>query len=144
MYRHPAMGWTRTRTATSVHPADRRKEDAGGVMKAAVASNPFPGLRPFEPDEDHLFFGREKQIDELLRRLRETCFLAVVGASGSGKSSLVRSGLIPALHSGLIAAAGSSWRIAMMRPGDDPIENLAACLNPPEVLGTSIELAETN
>ncbi len=69
--------------------------------------NPFPGLRPFEPDEDHLFFGREKEIDELLRRLRATRFLQVVGASGSGKSSLVRSGLIPALHSGFMARAGT-------------------------------------
>ena len=41
--------------------------------------NPFPGLRPFEPDEDHLFFGREKEIDELLRRLRVSRFLSVVG-----------------------------------------------------------------
>ena len=41
--------------------------------------NPFPGLRPFEPDEDHLFFGREKEIDDLLRRLRTTRFVSVVG-----------------------------------------------------------------
>ena len=74
--------------------------------------NPFPGLRPFEPDEDHLFFGREKEIDELLRRLRSTRFLSVVGTSGSGKSSLVRSGLIPSLYSGFMVAAGSSWRVA--------------------------------
>ena len=42
--------------------------------------NPFPGLRPFEADEDHLFFGREREIDELLRRLRTSRFLAVVGS----------------------------------------------------------------
>ena len=72
--------------------------------------NPFPGLRPFEPDEDHLFFGREKEIDELLRRLRASRFLSVVGTSGSGKSSLVRSGLIPSLYSGFIVNAGSTWR----------------------------------
>ena len=48
-----------------------------GVMEPEVPFNPFPGLRPFEPDEDHLFFGREKQIDELLRRLRTTRFLSV-------------------------------------------------------------------
>ena len=71
-------------------------------LKGMTAFNPFPGLRPFEPDEDHLFFGREKEIDELLRRLRSTRFLSVVGTSGSGKSSLVRSGLIPSLHSGFM------------------------------------------
>ena len=98
--------------------------------------NPFPGLRPFEPDEDHLFFGREKEIDELLRRLRSTRFLSVVGTSGSGKSSLVRSGLIPSLYSGFLVAAGSSWRVAMFRPGEDPIGHLAEALDHSGVLGT--------
>jgi tetratricopeptide (TPR) repeat protein len=104
--------------------------------------NPFPGLRPFEPDEEHLFFGREKEIDDLLRRLRTTRFLAIVGTSGSGKSSLVRSGLIPSLQSGFMAGAGSSWRIAMMRPGEDPIGHLAAALDAPAVLGREGELPE--
>ncbi len=105
--------------------------------------NPFPGLRPFEPEEDYLFFGREKQIDELLRRLRLCRFLSVVGTSGSGKSSLIRSGLIPSLHSGLMSKAGSSWRIAMFRPGADPIGNLAAALSAGDVLGTDPEMAGT-
>ena len=96
--------------------------------------NPFPGLRPFEPDEDHLFFGREKEIDELLRRLRTARFVAVVGTSGSGKSSLVRSGLIPSLYSGFMVAAGSSWRVAMLRPGEDPIAHLAEALDQSGVL----------
>jgi tetratricopeptide (TPR) repeat protein len=113
-------------------------------MPPMALFNPFPGLRPFEPDEDHLFFGREKEIDELLRRLRSTRFLQVVGASGSGKSSLVRSGLIPALHSGFMARAGTDWRVLIFRPGADPIGNLAASLNAPDVLGTQGELASTN
>ena len=66
-----------------------------GLTASQPRFNPFPGLRPFEPDEDHLFFGRETEIDELLRRLRTTRFLSVVGTSGSGKSSLVRSGSDP-------------------------------------------------
>lgn len=92
-------------------------------------SNPFPGLRAFEEYEDILFFGREKQIDELLRKLRTTRFLAVIGSSGSGKSSLVKSGLIPALHSGFMAGTSSSWRICTFRPGHDPIGNLASALS---------------
>ncbi len=52
--------------------------------------NPFVGLRPFEAHENYLFFGRDGQSDELLRRLRKNRFLVVVGTSGSGKSSLVR------------------------------------------------------
>ncbi|MCP4662466.1 MAG: hypothetical protein GY856_44275, partial [bacterium] len=104
--------------------------------------NPFPGLRSFEEHEDHLFFGRERDLDELLRRLRSTRFLAVLGTSGSGKSSLVKSGLIPALYSGFMSRAGSSWRIAVMRPGEDPIGQLAAALNAPGMLGSQADDAE--
>jgi tetratricopeptide (TPR) repeat protein len=107
-------------------------------------SNPFPGLRPFEADEEHLFFGREQEVDELLRRLRTTRFLLVAGSSGTGKSSLVRSGLIPALESGFMLQAGSNWRIIVFRPGDNPIGNLAAAMDAPNALGTGGELASTN
>lgn len=98
-------------------------------------NNPFPGLRPFEADEEHLFFGRDGQSDELLRRLRRSRFLAVLGTSGSGKSSLVRAGLLPALYGGIMTQAGSAWRVALFRPGHDPIGNLAWSLNGPEVFG---------
>jgi hypothetical protein len=96
--------------------------------------NPFPGLRPFTTDEYLLFFGREGQSDELLARLQRSRFLAVVGTSGSGKSSLIRAGLMPALQSGMMEGAGAGWRIAVMRPGSDPIGNLAAELVKKEVL----------
>jgi tetratricopeptide (TPR) repeat protein len=104
-------------------------------MGITPSANPFPGLRPYEPDEDHLFFGREKEIDDLLRRLGSARFLPVIGTSGCGKSSLVRCGLIPALYSGYMLRAGSSWRVAVMRPGEDPIGHLAAALDEPTVLG---------
>ncbi|HUS12037.1 MAG TPA: hypothetical protein VMZ30_16350 [Pyrinomonadaceae bacterium] len=97
-------------------------------------NNPFPGLRPFETDEYRLFFGREGQASALISRLERSHFLAIVGTSGSGKSSLVRAGLLPALRGGLMAGAGSGWRIAIMRPGSDPIGNLAAALADKEVL----------
>ena len=102
-------------------------------------TNPFPGLRPFESNETQLFFGRDGQSEELLRRLKRTRFLAVVGTSGSGKSSLVRAGLLPALQGGLMASAGSDWRIAILRPGSDPIGNLARALASPMVLGSRDE-----
>ena len=82
-------------------------------------------------------------MDELLRRLAAGRFLAVVGTSGSGKSSLVRSGLIPSLHSGFMVQAGSSWRVAVFRPGEDPIGHLAAALDDPDVLGPPGELGDT-
>ena len=98
------------------------------TVAGAVRHNPFPGLRPFESEEEHLFFGRETQIDELLGRLRRTRFLAVVGTSGCGKSSLVRAGLLPAINGGLMAGAGSRWRTALLRPGSEPLANLASAL----------------
>jgi len=87
--------------------------------------NPFPGLRPFGIEESHLFFGREGQSEEVLRHLSENRFVAVIGASGSGKSSLMYCGLVPILHGGFITAAGSRWQIITTRPGNNPIENMA-------------------
>jgi len=114
------------------------------MKQSAVRFNPFPGLRSFEPHEEHIFFGREQQTDELLKKLRRTRFLAVIGISGSGKSSLVLSGLIPSLHRGLMTRAGSAWRVAVFRPGNDPIGNLAQALSAPNVLGEVGERAEVN
>jgi WD40 repeat protein len=91
-------------------------------------SNPFPGLRCFLSEEDYLFFGRHEQIEDLLRRLRTNRLVAVVGTSGSGKSSLVRAGLLPAVLGGGMAQAGSAWNIAVMRPGGSPLMHLARAL----------------
>jgi tetratricopeptide (TPR) repeat protein len=106
--------------------------------------NPFPGLRPFKSDEAYLFFGRETQTDELLRRLRVNRFLSVIGSSGSGKSSLVRCGLIPGLYGGAMSKAGSDWRVATFRPGDDPIERLLDALTAPGILTVAGEAPETS
>jgi tetratricopeptide (TPR) repeat protein len=91
--------------------------------------NPYPGLRPFEPEDAGHFFGRDRQVDELLLRLRDHRFLAVLGLSGSGKSSLVRAGLIPALKAGHLVSSGARWRIALFRPGSQPMDSLAAALD---------------
>lgn len=97
--------------------------------------NPFPGLRPFRESETHLFFGRTAQVDELLTELARSRFVAVMGASGSGKSSLVAAGLLPALHGGMSKELGAAWRVAIFRPGANPIRNLAIALAAPDVLG---------
>ncbi len=91
-------------------------------------SSPYPGLRPFDAEEADLFFGRQDQVDELLRRLHATRFLAVVGPSGCGKSSLVRAGMIAALESGFLVSAGSRWQFAVMRPGGRPMTELATAV----------------
>ena len=89
---------------------------------------PFPGLRPFRIEESHLFFGREGQSEDVLEKLAKNKFVAVIGASGSGKSSLMYCGLVPILYGGFITEAGSRWRIVTTRPGNSPVENLANAL----------------
>ena len=102
---------------------------------SAALHNPFPGLRPFEAHETHLFFGRDGQCSDIVARLDKRRFVGVVGTSGSGKSSLVRAGLLPMLEGGFMASAGSFWRFAVMRPGVDAIHSLAEALADPAVLG---------
>ncbi|MEE3369036.1 MAG: hypothetical protein VX346_06820, partial [Planctomycetota bacterium] len=105
--------------------------------------NPFPGLRPFGIEEDYLFFGREQQTSELVTLLREQRFIAVTGTSGSGKSSLVRAGLLPELQGGMMKEVGSDWEVVLLRPGGAPLRHLAESIaeadfcNPedPEVIG---------
>jgi WD40 repeat protein len=82
-----------------------------------------------------VFFGRDTQVDQLLVRLGRQRFLAVVGTSGCGKSSLVHAGLIPALGAGLLGSAGARWAVGTMRPGDRPFWRLAQALLDPTVLG---------
>ena len=104
-----------------------------------LPSNPFPGLRPFRQGEEALFFGREAQVDAMIDKLAGTRFLAVVGTSGSGKSSLVNCGLVPGLHRGLMDRAGSAWRVATLRPGNRPLRALADALARPGLLGPAAD-----
>lgn len=106
--------------------------------------NPYPGLRPFKLEESYLFFGREGQSEELLRRLERSHFVAVVGTSGSGKSSLVRAGLLPLLSSGFMPNTNASWRISIFRPGNSPIHNLADALVHNEQAETGSPAKEKN
>jgi hypothetical protein len=96
--------------------------------QAVRLANPFVGIRPFDTDDSAKFFGRDEQVDSLLRKLRQTRFVAAVGSSGCGKSSLVRAGLIPALRGGFLVAEREAWHTLKMQPGDDPMRRLAAAL----------------
>ena len=89
------------------------------------SGNPYIGLRPFEVDESILFFGRNDQSLELLQRLHQHHFVAVVGSSGSGKSSLLRAGLIPSLKAGYLIDDSDDWLISIMKPGQSPLYNLS-------------------
>lgn len=85
---------------------------------------PYRGLAVFQEEDAGLFFGREGEIQRLIEKLKSTRFLAVVAPSGSGKSSLVRAGLIPALKRGELAGSGP-WDIHLFTPGERPLASLA-------------------
>jgi hypothetical protein len=111
-----------------------------------VSRLPYPGLRSFRREESDLFFGREDCINTMVDRLATTRFLAVLGASGTGKSSVVKTGLLDALDLGLMSAAGSSWRVVDFRPGGAPLRSLARRLLETEAGGpeTSGNVSETD
>jgi WD40 repeat protein/class 3 adenylate cyclase len=88
---------------------------------------PFKGLAPFESADAGYFFGRERLVAELVARLVGVSLLAVVGPSGSGKSSAVRAGLLPALAAGVVPGSGS-WTQVVMRPGEHPLAELRRAL----------------
>jgi len=115
------------------HPIDEA-EIAAIAQEDSWDESPFPGLRAFTPDEAVIFHGRSPEIDSLIARLSDSKrrFMAVVGASGSGKSSLVAAGLLPALENNAIHG-GRDWVWARFTPGEvgnNPFMALAVAFKP--------------
>jgi hypothetical protein len=108
------------------------------------ARTPYPGLRSFRREETDLFFGREDCIHTMVDRLAATRFLAVLGSSGTGKSSIVKTGLLDALDLGVMAKAGSAWRVVDFRPGGSPLRNLARRLLESEALETGHQVTQAD
>jgi signal transduction histidine kinase len=87
------------------------------------AENPYQGLRAFTAATQQFFFGRDREVQTLVQRVQDHCFVPVIGASGSGKSS-VRAGLVPRLE-------GLGWHVLEpMKPGADPIHELKRSFDP--------------
>ena len=108
-----------------------RGEPPGPDLEAqfAAAKNsicPYRGLLYFREEDAPFFFGRNAAIDELQKAVEKSNFVAVVGASGSGKSSVVRAGLVPRLRKD----RQTIWEIASLVPGDEPLKALAAAIVP--------------
>lgn len=101
------------------------------TMRIHEPINPYKGLRAFQEADANDFFGREVEVHKLIERLKEDVpnrrFLALVGASGSGKSSLARAGLIPALRRGALPGS-EKWFFASFIPGAAPFDELAQAL----------------
>lgn len=92
--------------------------------------NPFPGLRAFRDTESHLFFGREEHVSDVRKNLEANHFVAVVGTSGTGKSSLIRAGVLPSLLAEKSDEGLSIWEMVTITPGNDPLSNLAKVIAP--------------
>ncbi len=94
---------------------------------------PYPGLEAFDTRSAAYFHGRDADVDAVLALLRKASLVAVVGSSGSGKSSLLSAGVLPALARGKIAGS-KAWRVVPVRPGSQPVEHLATAVA--EITGT--------
>jgi WD40 repeat protein/serine/threonine protein kinase len=138
-----ATGYTRTtltpndETTIIIRREETRTTPTMG-FRLPDPPNPYKGLRAFLEADASDFFGRDVLVKSLLQRLENTRFLAVIGPSGGGKSSVVRAGLLPALRRGAIAGS-RNWFYVEMHPGDAPLIELEAALlrvavNPPDSL----------
>ncbi|MGE0025474.1 MAG: AAA family ATPase, partial [Thermoleophilia bacterium] len=103
-----------------------RGADVPAGLPAEEGVAPYRGLEAFREEDAALYFGREQDVARVLQRLQVSRFVAVVGPSGSGKSSLVQAGLLPALRRDGAPTAG--WRVLEMVPGARPLSALAAQL----------------
>jgi WD40 repeat protein/class 3 adenylate cyclase len=110
-------------------PRTLDKQTADDAAFRGDVGLPYKGLEAFQPQDAEFFFGREELVADLGARLAGSSFLAVVGPSGSGKSSVVRAGLVPAIWGGAHGLApGRDWKVVLMTPGAHPLEELAVRL----------------
>ncbi|MGH8898235.1 MAG: hypothetical protein ACRDZ4_14740 [Egibacteraceae bacterium] len=93
-------------------------------LPPALGPSPYKGLTAFQAEDAQWFFGREQLVAELIGRLSEKPFLALVGPSGSGKSSVLRAGVLPAVWGGMLPGA-ETWTTIVLTPGTHPLEELA-------------------
>jgi DNA-binding SARP family transcriptional activator/WD40 repeat protein len=102
----------------AVRPVSSETDSSG--VDAGIVACPFKGLASFDVEDAEVFFGRERLLAEMVARLAGAPLLAVVGPSGSGKSSALRAGLLASLAAGVLPGS-ERWRIALLRPGAHPL-----------------------
>lgn len=99
-----------------------------GPKKDSKEFNPFPGLRPFAPEDRDLFFGREAESEEIIVKLLKNRYITLIGSSGNGKTSLINDGILPGIMN-LKSGGSSVWKILSFTPGNDSFGNLADALS---------------
>ncbi|MBE1489158.1 nSTAND1 domain-containing NTPase [Plantactinospora soyae] len=118
--------WEARWNAVARHLEEARP-DLGDESVNGARLRPYRGLAAYQPEDAEWFFGRERLIGDMLARVPRRRFLAVFGPSGSGKSSLLRAGLVPAVRDGRLSD-GVGWPVILMTPGAQPLAELAAQL----------------
>ena len=113
----------RQRRRSAVGARARERLGADAERPGAPIVCPYKGLAPFDRDDAEYFFGREELVADLVAHVVGAPLLAVVGPSGSGKSSVVRAGLLPALAGGVLPGS-HGWTQAVIRPGAHPLREL--------------------
>jgi len=93
------------------------------ITNTKYVRNPYPGIRSFNVNESNLFYGREKQITDISELIKKHHFVAISGASGSGKSSIVKAGIIP-----WFLSEHKNANYLIFRPGNNPFKNLSDSL----------------
>jgi tetratricopeptide (TPR) repeat protein/energy-coupling factor transporter ATP-binding protein EcfA2 len=114
----------------------------GPVWDRAAKGSPFRGLAAFEAAHAPVFFGREAAIARATAKLRQAPFLLLIGASGSGKSSLMRAGLVPRVTAPGVIGDVDLWRTALVSPSADPMAELAAALFADDALGVELRAGD--
>ena len=109
------------------------RERAGRILRRSGDGDgpvlcPYKGLAAFDVDDADCFFGREQLVAELVARLVGAPLVGVVGPSGSGKSSVVRAGLLPAIAGGALPGS-AEWGRALIRPGEHPMRELRRAID---------------
>ncbi len=122
-------------------PIDATLDDFDPLLAPELddALCPYLGLDAFHENNQRLFFGRERLISELVKQVKINRWLSVLGSSGSGKSSVVRAGLIPALEQGALSGSDRWFYFLPMVPGSHPLVNLTRLVLPPEADDTRVE-----
>ncbi len=99
-------------------------QETATAASLPIPPNPYRGLQPFRQQDSRYFFGRDDEIASLHQTVIQQPFMAVLGASGSGKSSLVFAGVLPKLEE------SNEWQLLHFRPHRNPFARLAECLIP--------------
>ncbi|MEZ5933879.1 MAG: protein kinase [Alphaproteobacteria bacterium] len=118
-----AEQWRSAMRAALGHEMRSAGAEAVTILAPPAARCPYKGLAAFEPEDAEIFSGREGLVDEIVRRVQLNRVMVIGGPSGSGKSSLMRAGLIPAIRAGTLPGS-DNWHVAVFTPGPDPLADL--------------------